>query len=284
MNGAHDPERDERVFEALSRLAADITTPAVSAEADLARGKRQLRRQRLGGAAGAVTTLAAVAGVAVFAAGVPGTGAPAHVSQAASGRASASPSGKATPAPMSVDKRLEGFRDAVSAVLDPQGRHLDAHVSNQQASGVPKKAGEHADNNPEERARAMLGMGRAGGATALSSVGTKLGWNEGGGTGEVMVEVGTSAEAVGGFTPYSCTPGDTGGHRCTSVQLPDGTTGKQQRYGDTLAVYHTRPDGQVVLIAESKLFGNNATTPVAHWPATAKQLLRVATDPRLTLR
>lgn len=264
----NDTEWESRLADRIHELADQVDPPGVPVEADLARGRRRVRNGR-------VAMLGAALAVGVV---VSGTNYLVHTTRSNATVAGPAASGSATSADspardrtrkqidgrearrtvgnrqvLRLDPRLRGFRDAIAATLDPAGVHLDHAVSNEQSGdGV---------------------------------LGTKLGWKEGAGLGEIMVMVARPGVDNGGFSPYfeprHCSPVAT--HSCVQLRLPDGTTGIQQRQGGQLAVYYTRPDGQIVLIVESTLFGNNSTVPAEALPATARQMLRAATDPRLTL-
>lgn len=256
-------ELEDRLTERLQGLTDQMPVPAVSPEDDLARGRRSARARRTGGLAAAVA-VGVVMGGGRYLLHAERTGR-AVIAPASSGAASPSPqdspSGrviqqdkiKKHSRPFTYDVRLTGFRAALAEVLDPAGRHLDAKVSNEQSMGG-------------------------------AQIGTKLGWKVGDGLGEIMVSVSRPNVEDGGFNdfdPSGCVP--RAGAPCTPVTLADGTTGTTQTSNGELAVFYTRSDKQLVLIVETRLFGNNSTVPIHTLPATAPQLLRAAADPRMTL-
>ena len=257
-------ELEERLTARMQRLADQVPAPDVRPEDDLARGRRRVRARRTTGVAAALA-VGVIAGGTGYLLHDPGP-VSAVVTPAGEGGASspsATPSRLTAPragkvvrkrhAPWTYDRRLDGYRDAVAAVLDPAGKHLDAKVSNEQSGG--------------------------------GILGTKLGWKVGKGLGEIIVSVSRPGADDGGFTDFSaakCVAQD--GHPCVPIVLDDGTTGVTQSRGGELAIYYTRPDKQIVMIVETTLFGNNSTVPIHALPATAKQLLRAAADPRMTLK
>jgi hypothetical protein len=271
MNSQKDTELADRLTERMHALADRVDPSDVPPEADLARGRRRQRSGRIGAAAVALAVGAviggtgylvhdartghAVVGPASSGSNLQHSGQTAHQETAKKALKQVEKRMRVTAkGRLTFDPRLKAFRAAIASVLDPEGRHLDAKVSNEQSgSGV---------------------------------LGTKLGWKEGAGLGEIMVSVATPGADDGGFSPYfsprTCAP--VAGRACTTVVLPDGTTGQEQHAPGELAVYYTRPDGQIVLLVASTLFGNNSTVSIGALPATARQLLRVASDPRLTLK
>ncbi|HEX7738175.1 MAG TPA: hypothetical protein VF426_00855 [Marmoricola sp.] len=260
-------ELEERLTERMQRLADQVPVPGVRPEDDLVRGRRRVRVRRTSGVAAAVAVGVIAGGTGyllhdptpartVVAPADGGGNASAYLKPMKKGDKAPGMSMKEVPGgfKMTFDRRLDGYRDAVAAVLDPDGKHLDAKVSNEQSG--------------------------------TGGLGTKLGWKVGKGLGEIMVQVSRPGhDDDAGFDDFA-SPDCVAlpGRPCTPLTLADGTAGVTQSSGGELAVYYTRPDKQVVMIVETKLFGNNSLVPIHALPATAKQLLQAAADPRMTLK
>lgn len=248
-------DRPEPLDQLLSDAAARVVPPDVAARDDLARGRRHVRRQRLGLG---LTALAAVAAVGVGAVLVGGGGtdpgaddAPVASDPAPSTTPSASPTPGVThhpvPAPDQRDGKelLQDYRDVLAEHLDPSGTHLDRLVTNVQGSG--------------------------------RGIGTKLGWTNDGESGLGMVEVFVSPSMRSQFNLFcdSYTP-------CDHVTLGGVDAIVQESDGVTIVAVE-RVDGSVVALQVDTLFGNNSTVPVSGIDISKADLARTAADERLTV-
>ena len=187
------------------------------------------------------------------------TPAPRHDGLCGPGSVSAESAGRGADEPPwenpSVAPVLASYRQAAAAILDPDGRHLQAA----DASNI--QYGCRSDR--------------------LSKLGTKLGWKSGAALGLVQLEAaprkfGGELQAVlahSRWTPYD-------------GKVPDGiTAARVADYDDGLAVVAEREDGLTVAVDTQGVWGNNM--PPGSAPATdlpgVERLLTLAASPQLTL-
>ncbi len=300
----HDDIPDERLYGAL-REALEPEPPMCSQPSDdLRRGRRRLRRRRIGAAAGvaAVLPVAAIVGWTVPSGSSAGPSSPGfsgasdgpsngHLSgRCVTGRATAPPrhqggiraaKGRATAIAGSACRAVPGkpigirpadrLTSVLSNVLDRGGGHLSS-------SGL-----------------AAAANGNAGDLGYLS---VAADWHDGVRVGAVDLSVldpaaGTAAESIDATAPCQ-DPGLAGGPRltCTTRRLSDGSAvqvGTGSRAGLVrITVRFDRPDGQLVWATADQAshawwgFGNGAK-PLAAPPASVAGLVALATDARAYL-
>lgn len=269
---------DERLLtEGLDHLADVIDMAPGAVAADLARGRRTLRRRRVAWAGG--SGLAAVAIIGGGFAIAPHLGASNHGSNGspfvgpggsilqqsqhhADGSKLVITKGKqTTTAPPVIDTPEQEFnRDlyqTVMTVLDPAKDYL-LH-----------------DAYPDFNGGTM-----SSGPDGFASMGMKLGWKQANDSGEGMVMV-TMAKTQGDADPC----GEWTGTTCHAVTLPGGRTAFVGQGGPRGAfeVEYVRADGQTVSVVVDPLFGNNSLTPTEAPMPTLDRVLALVQSPDLPL-
>lgn len=229
----------------LRDLAGSAPVPVLAAGDDLARGRRRVRRRRglTGAAAGAA---AAVIGAGALVVDV-GPGSTADLPVAVSPTV-ATDSPSEPPEPTEPPEPVVDTRDGKQLLTDwadVVASHLD-----------PRR--EHLQRVPT----GYQGTGQRG-------FGTKLGWSNPGEDGLGLVQV-------------LVVPG-TGGRSSGREVEVDGVTARVRGGADDLTVSVAHPDGFVVTIGVSTLFGNNSLVPVSGIDVTGSDLVLVAADDRFTL-
>ncbi len=168
--------------------------------------------------------------------------------------------GKPVPGPKdSAEIRLRKGYEAAVRALDPELRHLQKGSS----SG---HRGLECDDGREVR----------------WNLGSKFGWEDGKGGGRIEVEVGSDLKALEGSVmdcggTWSCKTIDVSGH--DNVK-----SGRVATFENGFAVIIERTDGEAVLVIADQSFTNNYLKPIDGFPFDADDLLKIATDPRLTLK
>ncbi len=242
---------DLLLHERLDALLRDESGTAGTLEEDVARGRRRLRRHRVGTAAAGVTVAAAVAAVAVPAV------LPDHARPIEAQVASAPEPERLLP-PEAYDFPAAATREVLFATavehFDPDRRHLGGGAG------------------------AVLG-GSGGSVMA----GTKLDWTNPGEPGLGMVEVSISTAGAVDETNI-IDGGPCFAPECVKQMIP-GTDQAAFVLGPVMdrqfAVYAVRPDGTVASVAVHDLFGNNSDIPVSEVGITLEQAFAFVTDPDL---
>lgn len=246
--------------------AAWTELTSLDAAGDIQRGRSRLRRRRLG------VGLTAMSAVAVAAVGVNAT-----VGQLGNDvGAAGSPISLAEQGAAPTLKELSAAHGAaVREHVDPQHKYSSTQLGH----------GEYDANVP---GKPLVG---------IATVGT---WKQGGGTGQLQIEVAKKK----GLNLY-CAPENKAPSilkfGCTWKTLPDG---KKVQVGETTQnvvhngvsykkiqsrfAYYVRPDGQTVTVAvfatQSNATGEKlARPPVTNPDVTEAQLIAAATDPALSL-
>jgi hypothetical protein len=266
---------DHDLEDALHRMAAGVSPPAVPVADDLARGRARRRRQRLtivGGAAVAVAVVGLGAAVVpqLVSADSPGfsggdkdplpgpqTTVPPQpkvreIQPSGDPDAAAIPELERSMEDIRHHPDLNRYRDVLAEYLDPQGEHLERGVSNMQGGG--------------------------------GALGTKLAWTNAGEAGMGMVQVTVSPGWVG-LDSWLCGVRFSGqeGWDCQDVPAPRGLTATVAEHDGVTEVAVEHEDGVVAVLAVDTLFGNNSTVPVSGIDLGEDLLVRTAADPRLDL-
>ncbi len=159
----------------------------------------------------------------------------------------------------SMEIQLRKGYEASVLQLDPQRRHLEKGSS----SG---HRGLECDDGREVR----------------WNLGSKFGWQDGAGGGQIEVEVGSDLESL------EATVLDCGGTwRCKSVDVSEHDNVKAGRvatFEHGFAVIIERTNGEAVMVVADQAFGNNYLEPIDGFPFDADDLLKIAVDDRLTLK
>lgn len=236
-------------------------------DADLAAGRRRLRRHRMAIGGSALAALLVIGGVTatVTALDDPAGGTQPPVAGGNdptrpeyTDTPSTAPSPKAgRPDTDKLMERTAAFRAILRAVavdhLDPGKDHLD--FSSNSFSG--------------------------GGGGGHRSWGTKLGWKIQGQRGEGMLLLSLSDTADSEQGPCGQWFGKP--VACRSVPLPNGRRADVAREGENLEVRYQQPDGEQMTVEVHSLFGNNTTIPVHGMGITQQQVLALVQDERLDL-
>ncbi|WBQ05313.1 hypothetical protein [Kribbella sp. CA-293567] len=247
-------------------VGTDLGDPVVDPAADISRGRKRLRRIRLASGLAAATSVAAVAALGV-------QFLPADDQLPV-------PAAKPTAVPKSEEAGQDWQADLAAAVyrnVDPKRAHLTKESGWTFVHQTGRK------KNPVQEA-------------VLGQV-----WQQGGGTGRLLVSVSApdraQAEATWCDPEYdkdhikaTCSAGRTaGGAPIVSGPLGQVVNSKGVAYPDSGGTFvrYVRPDGQVVVVAISRLntFKRVADDlPAAAEPAvTLEQLYALATDPALSI-
>lgn len=239
-------------------------------DADLAAGRRRLRRNRLAIGGSALAALLVIGGVTatVTALDDPAGGTQAPVAggddptrpEYTDTPSVKPPAGKGQQRPDTDElmQRTAAFRAILRAVavdhLDPSKQHLD--FSSNSFSG--------------------------GGGGGDRNWGTKLGWKIKGQRGQGMVFLSLANKAQPAHEnpcgqwfdePVACRP----------VKLPNGRDAEIAREGENLEVRYVQPDGEQMTVEIHSLFGNNTTIPVHDLGISQQQVLDLVQDSRLDL-
>lgn len=268
----------------LSDLLHDLvdTGTPVDPAADVARGRRRLRRRGTVVAGGSALGLLAIAGAGIglvhaahrgpayagsptdptTVAVAPTTAPPTAPSSPSSGPSAAAST--TTPSlPRDPHARLQVWRDVVADHLDPADVHLQKAPSSIQSGSSGKDA---------------------------QTLGTKLDWS-GGAHGHGMVEVtgygGGDWSTLGAFGDWGCPAGildQQPGWHCFPEAPPTGAVkAVYATYpgGRAAAVEHA--DGTIVVLDVDQSFGNNGTIDTEPIRLSRHALIETAADPSLTV-
>lgn len=263
---------ERQLEEQLGDLAGRLYAPPADPDGMLRIAQRRRGRRRRGvalAAAGAVAVVVTGGAVVAERLGDPGSD-PGRVGVAggdtgsvggdtAPGQDDAAPGrgGRSGPSglPLSRSERaiIAGMREAVARHLDPEG----VHISAEEIAGVNVQVSTSGD--------------------AVSSLGTRVGWQVPGESGLGLVAVGVSND------PGSVCPDDVSAGGCTSESMGGlRVTTAVEESGATVFAYR-RADGTVVSVSLADLYGNNATQGVGDIDVEDAQVAALLQDPAFTL-
>lgn len=253
-------------------LAESMEVPAADPEADLARGRRRVRRQRLAAGGAALATVAVLGtAYAVTAGGAGGGDGGREITPSPGAPATAGPSGRVvqpseapqpTPSPdegapaVTADReRLAEWNEVLAEHLDPERRHLAPQTDanwNVQSSDAPGGGG---------------------------SLGSRYSWTNPGETG--LGYLGLTVSTMG--IDQQDSPCVLGQLECAERSAGGFRRVLAGQDGEVVTVTAERSDRMVLSLTFDPLYANNSVEPVSGSDLTVDALLAALRDPRLKL-